>query len=125
MPENKEKEKKGEEKDEAVEADSSKSDATRKELRTSAKTGQEENLHKQDDEEGEEEEEEQQKILTQEDFEKMRTELEEFMKKWKEEPGNLEYAQEMWQQYLPSFLFPFLLCLLYLYLNGASFSSVG
>jgi midasin len=39
------------------------------------------------------------KLLTKEDLDRMRQELDEFMHKWKEEPGNLEYGQEIWRKY--------------------------
>lgn len=39
------------------------------------------------------------KLLSREDMDKMRQDLDEFMSKWKEEPGNWEYGQELWRQY--------------------------
>jgi len=37
--------------------------------------------------------------MTKEDVDRMRQELDEYMQKWKEEPGNLEYGQELWRKY--------------------------
>jgi hypothetical protein len=39
------------------------------------------------------------KLLTKEDVDRMRQELDEYMHKWKEEPGNMEYGQELWRKY--------------------------
>ena len=44
------------------------------------------------------------KLLTQEDIDRMRQELDEYMNKWKDEPGNLEHGQDLWRKY-PTWIF--------------------
>eukprot|EP00026_Physarum_polycephalum_P000014 Phypoly_transcript_00014.p1 GENE.Phypoly_transcript_00014~~Phypoly_transcript_00014.p1 ORF type:complete len:3744 (+),score=763.97 Phypoly_transcript_00014:755-11233(+) len=61
---------------------------------TSVKTGMD--LDKDEEEQAEDGTE---KLLTKEDVDHMRQELDEYMHKWKEEPGNMEYGQELWRKY--------------------------
>lgn len=59
------------------------------------KTGLDQNSDDEEEESGDGTE----KLLTREEMDKMRQELDEFMNKWKEEPGNWDYGLELWRKY--------------------------